>query len=377
MNIENFLLFLFKNNAGLIESLVVAILLASAFLAYRSFKISKDEELGVSPSGDLGQLEEMIKKLLEQSKTLPSAGVLAQSIAAAGPSGEASAAGVEATALLENISVLKKELEAKQGEIEMMKATSAGGAADPSSAALSEKEKSNLQNQIKELQRKLEEFDIISADIADLSFYKEENQRLQKELSTLKESSKSDPPAKTPASSAATPPPPETLTKSAVMEPLIEPSSESLAEPIAPPMNESLSEPMTAPMAELKKQEISDAGVQEVVNEDLIKEYAAMVDAQKFGKSSDNSDETETTESSLEEKNNPPAIEEVDLGTLDIDKMLNEAGSLPELATAPTEDVLNQALDPDKLATEAQDMIVDPQTKEVMGQFENFAKKEK
>ena len=367
MTTENFLLFFFKNNAVLIEVLVVMILLFAAFLTFRSFKVSKDEELGVSPAGEIGPLEEMMKKLLEKANALPMAGTVTQSATAAGSGGEAKgieAKSIEAKALLEQITTLKKQLESKQGEIESIKAVApAGATAAAPAAGMSKEDKTAMENQIKELQRKLEEFDIISADIADLSFYKEENQRLQKELGATKTG------APTPVAAPPIPPIPPT--------------------PSAAPASVG-----AAPVTEPAKVEGS---VQEVVDEDLIKEYAAMVDAQRAGEPAQpvpvKAVPLVPEESSVQSQSVPgmpdidiPAIgeniapspaAEIDLGNLDLDKMVAEAGNLSESVAVPTEDILNQSTDAEKLAKEAEKMTVDPQTKEVIGQFEDFAKKEK
>jgi len=51
---------------------------------------------------------------------------------------------------------------------------------------LAEKERSDYEAKIKELESRLAEYEIISEDIADLSFFKEENVRLTKELESLR-----------------------------------------------------------------------------------------------------------------------------------------------------------------------------------------------
>src|SRR5690606_29016337 len=51
---------------------------------------------------------------------------------------------------------------------------------------VSTEEKDKLDAKIKELQAKLSEYEIISEDIADLSFYKEQNAKLAREVEALK-----------------------------------------------------------------------------------------------------------------------------------------------------------------------------------------------
>jgi hypothetical protein len=356
MTTESFLQYIFSHNAVLIETFVTAILLTAAFLTYRSFKMSKEEEQGSSSLGDTSQLESMLKKVLEKG--------VQQAEGSLAPAEDSPVSG-EVAKLSEQNAHLKNELNRRLLEMEQLKNSKSSGASAPQ-AGVPPEVKVALENQVKELQKKLDEFDIISQDIADLSFYKEENQRLIHEL----EARGGEPPvvrAPPVAAKAAARPVAEEAAKPKVAAPDVA-AAPAPAEPkvSAPePVAEAAPEPVIetpAPAA------TSETAVQEVGDEDLIKEYAAMVDAHR-------SSILPSTDSAVDLSASPAVPSDLDLGTLDIDKMVVEAGSLDETAAAPAVDVLNQSIDPDKIAAEATSMTVDPQAKAVMGQFEKFATK--
>ena len=381
MNTESFLLFFFKHNAVLIESLVVAILLAAAILTYRSFKISKEEESNKGASPDLAHLEGMLQKILEKSNSMPGGAAGA----ATSPAPKNNHPPIDAAALTEQINILKKELEVRQQEITAIKASpSAGAAAQPNE--LTNEEKASLEAQIKELQKKLEEFDIISADIADLSFYKEENLRLQKELANIKGAAPS-----TPAPVAVAPPPPQPAPAAPPPKPEPEPApvakvvetpaAAPAPPPPPPPVEVKAAEPVVeapAAPAPVVEEKAEATAVQEVVDEDLIKEYAAMVDAQRSSLDELDSIPKAQSESKSEgETAASPSETESIVSNFDIEKMAAEATKLPEVDENSKVNILTETLDPEKLAEEANNMNADQQAKEIMGQFEDFSKKEK
>ncbi len=246
--------FLFKNNVVLVEGLVAFILLVVAYLTYRSFKAMGNESGGGSGGGssaDIGHLEDLIKKLLENSGPTQGGGKVATEGGGGSPELEA------------QVTQLKSEIQAKESEIESLKNAPASEVATPP------EEKVQLEGQIKDLKSKLEEFDIISADIADLSLYKEENQKLKKELDELKKSSQSSsPPPAAPVAAPVPEPAPAvpTAPPAAATAPVVEPAIGAMPEP---------------PVASPASATTEESAIQNVVDEDLIKEYAAMVEAQK------------------------------------------------------------------------------------------------
>lgn len=325
-----------KHNATIIEALFGIILLLVLFVAVRAFLSAKQEALGgPASSSSMVEIEEALKKILEKANQVPAA-------VAGGEGADQN--------LLEEIARLKAELESKKKNIEELAAKSAAvteqtGKADPAAAAvagISTDEKKQLEDQIKELQAKLSEYEIISEDIADLSFYKEQNARLQKELEAAKSGAVASVPAVTQADSPVVDSPP--------VQEIPESSKPNPTDPVSPESTAAKSEEAEAPVVE--------APVENVVDQELMAEFAAAVQKQ----------------------NQTTAVEtEADLGSLNMDKMLAEAAEIKtDVADIKPEDVLSQSMDENKLLQEAAAMKSDDanaEDKKLMGQFENFVKK--
>lgn len=120
-----------------------------------------DESKSLKPSPEL---EGMLKRILDQTQKLEAV-----------PLGQLSAEGVAQVDA--QVQVLKKDLQAKEAEINSLK-QSGNSKIGQETGALSSK--------IKELETKLAEYEILEDDIADLSLYKEENTRLRVELEKIK-----------------------------------------------------------------------------------------------------------------------------------------------------------------------------------------------
>lgn len=433
MQLEKFIQFVVHNNALIIQGLVGGIVLLVLFLAYRSFVAAKDTEIhgaaNLGGGASLGELEEALKKILEKANAVPLAGAV-------------SGATPEQGALLEKIDSLKRELEVKQVELEQAKAVApaAGASADPGvGAGMSSEEKDALEAQLKELQARLSEYEIISEDIADLSFYKEENAKLKKEMESLKQGGASAAPvvaapvaAAQSAPVAATPPPPP--------EPALSPSPEpaaaaAKAEPEIVGKSKAMDEALAAP-----------AAADVVVDDDIMKEFEAAVAAQKSGglapepvKAAASPATVDLTPAPVVEAPAPvaqvdsatgglpgqssiddllaeaqadlmaematpaPVVDEaheaapssaapaaetaavpvtdggLDLGSMDMDKMVAEAMGLDGVESSDSAvSALEVEMDPNKLAEEAASLqAVKPEDAALMGDFENFVKKEK
>lgn len=167
MGVETFLHFWSQHNTAIIESLIGVILLTGVYLAVRAFLTRGDELAGTAPaagSADLGELEKTLKKLLENQAPAMAGG-----------------AGAVAGASPEEIQKLKLEIAEKETQLAEAKKAAAGA-----TGAMSEADKKALEDKVKDLEGRLAEYEIISEDIADLSFYKEENGKLQKEIEALK-----------------------------------------------------------------------------------------------------------------------------------------------------------------------------------------------
>jgi hypothetical protein len=348
MSLDRFLHFLISHNATVIEALFGLTLLAVIFLAIRSFLLSKDG-VGAGASLDMGNLETMLQQILEKAGQLPAASGGAS--AAAGGSGGSE----DGQRLLAEITNLKTDLEAKKKQIDEMKtATASAPAAAP---GMSGEEKAALDEKIRELQAKLSEYEIISEDIADLSFYKEQNAKLQKELEGLKGGA--------PAAAAPTAPPPPA--------PAPAPAIEEVA-PAKPVEEPAIVGKATAPAVE-PEAPAAPAAPDVAIDDDLMAEFAAAVEKQK------SSETPEIAAGPAVAATAAPAGTEdkagVDLGQMDMDKMMSEAAGIkadgPEVGV---EAALGSGVDENKLLQEAAALSsVSSEDKKLMGDFENFVKK--
>ena len=165
----------------------------------------------------------------------------------------------------QEVEKLKTELKEKEKAIEDLKKIAPVNAASGPSD-----ESKKLEEKIKELEGRLQEYEIISEDIADLSFYKEENNRLQKELGEAKGGSSAAIPKASESSSpkieaTAIPAVNETATVSA---PVIEAPAPIPASTTAP-----------APTTEPSIPAVSAS--EKVIDDDILKEFAAAVEGQK------------------------------------------------------------------------------------------------
>lgn len=333
LSLQTLVPYLVEHNTSIVSTLVLLIILLSMFLGFRSFLSAKnaDKFQGAEPS--MAHLEETLKKLLERADQVPSA-------AAAGGAG----ASAENTALLKEIEDLKNSLAEKQVQMEMLERQGSEPAAGAAAGAgLSNAEKDAMNSQIKDLQARLSEYEIISEDIADLSFFREENAKLQKELETLKKGGA----APAPVAAAATDPAP--VAESAVA-PVAEAPTSAVATPEAAAAVVAAETPPSAKevaaQAPLAGDNEVDVG-QELVDK-LLAQHQAPAEPSAIGNS----------------------------GDLDVEKMVAEAAALQ---TAPTEEknALEDSLDSDKLLAEAAGMEgkINPEDAKLMGEFEDFMKK--
>ncbi len=174
LSLETIVPYLVEHNTSIVSALVLLIILLSMFLGFRSFLSAKNaDKFGGQESPSLGQLEETIKKLLDRAEQVPT------------PAQAGAGVSAENTMLLQEIENLRDSLAEKQVQIELIERKSSSEPA-LSGPGLSEVEKEALGSQVKDLQARLSEYEIISEDIADLSFFREENAKLTKELETLK-----------------------------------------------------------------------------------------------------------------------------------------------------------------------------------------------
>jgi hypothetical protein len=186
---EAFLHYWNTHDTMIIQSLVVFILFLVIFLAVRLLFGKDKQELETShgksegvalSAGATEEIEKTLMRILENQNQAqlgqrPVLGVEGEKgLVNAGVSAvEVANLQVEVKKREDKISNLERQLE--QVQTELTNQPKAGLAVD---AVV-------LQEKMKTLESRLSEYEIISEDIADLSFYKEENTRLQKELAKV------------------------------------------------------------------------------------------------------------------------------------------------------------------------------------------------
>lgn len=330
MSFETFLQFWTLHNRQIIEFVFVFTFVLILFIIYRQF-FSKSESMAGSGhhansvSIDTSEIEEKLKKILENQGALktqaPDTKATNVTEGANPAIGASAPGGSDGGFSSPDLEKLKADLKEKEKVIEELKKST--GAAPGAGASTEDAKK--WQEKIKELEGRLQEYEIISEDIADLSFYKEENARLQKELV---EKGAAAPAANTspPVSAESAPIAPETPAKAAAPLAAEVPVVPEAAAVVETPTLTSAKTP--AAMASPAPPEIAaeKKEINAVVDDDILKEFAAAVEGQK--KSEANAVAAEPT----------PAIQ-----------------PLPPV----------QEVDPQKLT----------ESKELMGEFENFIKK--
>ncbi|WP_413560540.1 hypothetical protein [Bdellovibrio sp. HCB209] len=316
MTVDQILLFFSKYNVAIIEGLVAAIILLGLFVGYRGFFGKKDAESSVGGGLDTAQLEKTLQKILDNQGT-SHAKTGDEALAAAFKEGSAHGESPEEVtqlkvSLTENIKeleVVRAELQIAEKKVAELQATASEGGAAPAAAAPAV-DTSEFENKIKDLEARLSEYEIISEDIADLSRYKEENEKLKSEITGLKEAG---PAAAAPAQAAAPAAPaptpePEPEAPAPTPEPVAEVAAAPAAEP-APEVNETgLTESdidaalaaaekeiaaaappaeSAEPAAEAAPAEGAPAEDPSIIDDELMKEFAAAVENQKKDKTKD------------------------------------------------------------------------------------------
>ncbi|MBL7543009.1 MAG: hypothetical protein JNL11_04290 [Bdellovibrionaceae bacterium] len=250
------------------------------FIIYRQF-FSKAESHATTVSSnsvsiDTSEIEEKLKKILENQsafKTTNSDGVVA-------PAPTVSAAPVVANT--EEIEKLKIDIKEKEKVIEELKK---GVAQQPVGAVGNKEDAKKFEEKIKELEGRLQEYEIISEDIADLSFYKEENARLQKELSAGGATKTATPAPVVPAPAAASVPESEVSPPVAASEASSPAEASSVSVAVSEPVVSSSSvapEPIPVAAGDAIATSPEETAV---VDDDILKEFAAAVEGQKQAES--------------------------------------------------------------------------------------------
>lgn len=193
---DKFLNFWSHHNVAIIEILIGAILVISLYVAWKSLFGKSEATEGHSESVhiDTAHIEEALKKILENQEKAPAAPSFDMSSMVSGGDvspeliAKMSAAQAEVVRLAGDVETRSKQIETLQLQVaEAEKKAELAAAAGASGAAPAAFDSSALEAKIKDLQSRLEEYEIISEDIADISKYKEENVALSDELKKLKE----------------------------------------------------------------------------------------------------------------------------------------------------------------------------------------------
>lgn len=254
---------------------------------------------------DFSRIEASIEKIL-----LKADGFKAASGGASG-----SPASAEALASAPEYQALKKELEEKKVEVQTLKERVADVAEDNTPELLAK---------IKGLESRLAEYEIIEDDIADLSHYKEENERLKKQLAG--DAGATSAPEAEAAETAA-----EAEVETSPIADDFSKAVDDLESQVAKP-----AEPV-AKKAAAKKTEAAPASAAPINDDEVpVEKAAAAASSDVFAEYQD-----------VDGESDPMA----GLGDIDTNRMLEEIQGLE--AEAGSADVLTQAPDVEKMVEEA------------------------
>jgi hypothetical protein len=159
--LETFLRFVTQHDQTLIAVSASGVVVLVALWIFIDVFLSKPQ---ATAAADLNRVEASIEKFLAKAES-----VRGQALTAV-------ESGTAAPVATEELQKLRQELEQKKTEVETLK-TKASEAKDDNTPQLLAK--------IKDLEARLGEYEIIEDDIADLSKYKEENEKLKKQLASL------------------------------------------------------------------------------------------------------------------------------------------------------------------------------------------------
>ncbi len=193
--------FWFQHLPVIIEALVVLILIG---VIYVNVVLLKNRTQG-GGSGDLDDIERSLKKILAATETKGGFSFDQGSTkrGAVGNEGTLGATGGEGSASNEVVRQLETEISSKENKIKSLE-EEVKKFQEASQKKVEGPSREELDKKVKDLEAKLADYEIIEDDIADLTLYKDENQRLKAEIEALKKAG----PSLQPASTASTPPPP-------------------------------------------------------------------------------------------------------------------------------------------------------------------------
>lgn len=339
MDVKHIVDFIIQHNVEVIQWLVAIILATSALIIGISLFSKKTNNKSSDADLSAEEIKKTLKEVLEAAKAHGGMGAVAglATNTAASSQGEVAVTSVVGDGSTASAVDVQRSLE--------LTAKIEGLQKELASTEQVKKDYNSLQAKLDELQTKLSEYEILEDDIADLSLFKEENEKLKAQLKELGASIEAEKPLQP---TKEDPPSPLPLPgegkgdasvagdfvaefKAAVDSEKTKEVGASLdlaAEPEKP-----IEEPMVmAPASAVAKAESSPASLAAPVteSEDLMAEF----------------------EKSLSDTAGEPASADLDEVTLNTEKMLEEMASLAGLEGGNA-DVLQEEVDTDKMAEEA------------------------
>ncbi|HVK62312.1 MAG TPA: hypothetical protein VM432_12205 [Bdellovibrionales bacterium] len=336
------------HNETVFGTLVVLFLVTAMLLLIRQIGARRSGEVSGEVGGAIINVEEIevaLKRVLSSQTPIMSTAAVSTDAAPATAAPAGAAASADRSAQEAKLAEALKEREAKIKEMEaeleqtrtiaaalVSPTESAGSGGDPAKLA-------ELEEKIQELKNRLSEYEIIEDDIADLSMYKDQNEKLKKSVDDLRAqltaagisvaeamSDEIIPVAEAAAAAAA----PEKKSEQFQIDPndaVMQEFASTVQVGKAPP-------PITTNRLEsseaILEQALADAGV----------EAPAAAPAAAAA--------PEAPEAVTADEPVSAALE----GTLDTDKMLSEVDALAAVGEAPAGDALEESLDTDKLLAE-------------------------
>lgn len=294
VGVDKFLSFWTTYNVRIIEVLIALIIMLAIYISFRILFGKSEAE--VSASFDPKQLEKTLQKIIDSQKTQSTSVEVPTEAVPSAPLMEVSEGNAEAQAvaakMTAEIEKVRTQLQEKVKEVESLKvqvveakkvseaAGASGSSAAASGSGVSNDEKAELEAKIKDLEARLSEYEIIAEDIADLSMYKEENEKLKAEIVLLNaeiERLK----AQGPSAGAAV-----------VLDPALDIPSDvaALMEKPAPQEDETSSAPSEEPAAvesasaPAESAPAQAAADESLISDDLMAEFEAAVGEQKAAK---------------------------------------------------------------------------------------------
>lgn len=286
---ESFLGFFIHYLPIIIQWIVAIIfLLLACLFALMIFGKPKKKQEGELSLEDVGALESRLKEIIESSIKLP---LNAQPVEMPAEQVTQEVKSINRTSMEK----MMQELSQKNAEIELLKQANIEASA---SASADVGDISSYLEKIRDLEGRLAEYEIIEEDIADLSLFKEENTKLKRELEALKGSNN--------------------------------PGAESLES------NSKQSQDEATTVEKSSGDEPAPVSVQADKQDDLVAEFAAVVD-QLEDKVTDENSTREEAEPTVERDTNEDIEEATAELTADLE-ILNQSLEKKETKPAPKED---------------------------------------